>query len=265
MYSHVQLSFKYLRHYLTASSSKGHGVHSPFVFEFISKVLNDRTDYPAYRQVEQLRRQLLKNKTVLRIDDLGAGSAISKKDQRTIASIARNAVKPKKFGQLLYRMIKYYQPANLLELGTSLGITTSYMAMAAPNSRIITMEGAGEVAAVAKKNFESLQLQNIELIEGNFDTLLPAVISRLSSAGFSFIDGNHRLQPTIQYFEILLSKTNNFSIIIVDDIHWSNEMEQAWNYCKDHPAVTISIDLFFIGILFFRQEIKERQHFSIRF
>jgi len=265
MYSKYQLGLKYLHYCLTASNSKGHGIHSPFVFEFITKVLNDKKSYPAYQQVEDLRQQLLNDKTVLIIDDLGAGSTVSKTNTRTIASIAKNAAKPKKFGQLLYRMVKYYQPETIAELGTSLGITTSYLAKANPGARVITLEGAKSIAAVAKENFKTLQLQTIELTEGNFDNTLSAVISQLTKVSFAFIDGNHRLKPTIQYFETILAKTNNDSIVILDDIHWSEEMEQAWKYCKDHSSVTLSIDLFFIGILVFRKEVKEKQHFSIRF
>lgn len=265
MYSKFQLVLKYLKYYFTASSGKGHGIHSPFVFGFITKVLIDKTNYPAYRQVEDLREQLLKDKTLLTIDDLGAGSTVSKTNTRSIASIAKNAAKPGKFGQLLYRMVKYYQPETIVELGTSLGITTSYLAKANPGARVITLEGAKSIAAVAKENFKALQLQTIELKEGNFDNTLSAVISQLTTVSFAFIDGNHRLKPTIQYFETILAKTNNDSIVILDDIHWSEEMEQAWEYCKDHSLVTLSIDLFFIGILVFHKEIKEKQHFSIRF
>lgn len=266
MYSSLQLAIKYLNYHLTASNSKGHGIHSPFVFEFITKVLNDKAIYPAYKEVEDLRQQLLKNKTILTIDDFGAGSTISKTNQRTIASIAKNAVKPKKFGQLLYRIVRFYQPETIVELGTSLGITASYLAKANPNTKVVTFEGAREILSIARENFKNLQLQNVETIEGNFDITLPAITQPYQQPiHLSFIDGNHRLQPTIQYFETILTKTNNFSIIILDDIHWSEEMEQAWKYCKDHSLVTLSIDLFFIGILIFRKEIKEKQHFVIRF
>jgi predicted O-methyltransferase YrrM len=128
------------------------------------------------------------------------------------------------------------------------------------------MEGSHQVAAVARTNFNDLGLTNIELIEGNFDDQLPKLIQRLpSSIGLCFIDGNHRLQPTIQYFETILTKIYNSSIVVLDDIHWSDEMEQAWIYCKEHSAVSVSIDLFFVGILVFRKEIREKQHFIIRF
>ena len=265
MYSPLKLAFKYLNYYFSASNGKGHGIHSPFVFEFITEVLNDKTVYAAYNEVEELRWQLVKNKSILNIDDFGAGSSVSKTNQRTIASIAKNAAKSKKFGQLLYRMVKFYQPQTILELGTSLGLTTSYLAKANMDSKVITLEGAKEIIAVAKENFNNLRVQNVEIAEGDFNKTLPTTIGQLSTVNLAFIDGNHRLQPTIQYFETVLTKTNNFSILVLDDIHWSKEMEQAWKYCKDHSSVTLSIDLFFIGILIFRKEIKEKQHFSIRF
>ena len=265
MYSKWQLAGKYLKYYLTASNGKGHGIHSPFVFDFISKVLNDQTDHPEYEKAEKLRRRLLKDKTVLPIQDFGAGSSMAKTNLRTIASIVQLAAKPKKYSQLLFRMVRKYQPKMILELGTSLGISTSYLSLAKPDSNIITLEGAKEVAAMAKNNFKLLELQNISIKEGNFDNTLSSVISELSTVDFAFIDGNHRREPTENYFQLLLSKTNNNSILVFDDIHWSREMEQAWETIKAHPLVRCSIDLFFIGIVFSRQEFSEKQHFRIRF
>jgi len=265
MYSRFQLLQKYIRYYLVASNSKGYGMHSPFVFDFITKVLNDKTSYPAFAEVEALRRQLLNDKTILEVEDFGAGSVMNKTNQRSISSIAKNAAKPKKYGQLLFRMIKYYQPTTILELGTSLGITTSYLSLAKPEAKLVTMEGSKEIARVAKLNFKTSELNNIELVEGNFDDTLSSVVSGLSSVDFAFIDGNHRQEPTENYFHQLLTKINNDSIFVFDDIHWSNEMEAAWNTIKKHPSVSCSIDLFFIGIVFFRKEFKENQHFIIRF
>ncbi len=265
MYSAFQVAIKYLQYQFTASNGTGHGIHSPFVFQFITQILTDKQGYPEYARVESLRKQLLKDDTVLTIEDFGAGSSISKTNQRTIASITKNAAKPKKFGQLLFRMVKAYKPQTILELGTSLGITTSYLSLAKPDASIVSMEGAHEVAKVAKQNFKTLKLQNVELKEGNFDETLPSVIHQLPSIDFAFIDGNHRREPTERYFQQLVSKVNNESILIFDDIHWSREMEAAWATIYQHPAVRCSIDLFFIGIVFFRREFHEKQHFSIRF
>ena len=265
MYSRFQLGLKFLKYYLAASNGKGHGMHSPFVFDFIIKVLNDKTVYPEYERVEELRNKLLNDSTVLEVDDLGAGSSTGKTNKRTISSIARNAAKPKKFGQLFFRIVKYYQPSTILELGTSLGITTSYLSTAKPGARLTTMEGSKEIAGMSRQNFRTLELKNVELIEGNFDDTLLSVVRGLSSVDFAFIDGNHRQEPTERYFKELLAKTNNNSILVFDDIHWSSEMEAAWETIKNDAAVSCSIDLFFFGIVFFRKEFKERQHFVIRF
>jgi predicted O-methyltransferase YrrM len=265
MYSPLQLAVRYFKHLLIATNGKGHGVHSPFVFDFITKILNDKTFYSEYEKVEALRNRLLNDSTVLQVEDFGAGSVIDKKNKRSVSSIAKNAAKPKKFGQLLFRMIKYYQPKTILELGTSLGITTSYISFAKPDARLKTMEGSREIAEAAKRNFKSLDIRNIEIIEGNFDNILSSVVRGLSTFDFAFIDGNHRKEPTERYFKELLAKTNNDSILVFDDIHWSGEMEAAWKTIKNNAAVTCSIDLFFIGIVFFRKEFKEKQHFVIRF
>jgi predicted O-methyltransferase YrrM len=265
MYSRWQMIAKYLRYFLGASNGKGHGTHSPFIFHFIRHVLNDSRHYPEYDTVERLRSSLLTDKTLLAIDDLGAGSRVNQTQRRTIGSIAGSSAKPRKLGQLLFRMVKEYQPSTVIEFGTSLGITSCYLALAKQDTRVITMEGAGEVAAVARKNFDEAGIRNIRVEEGNFDTILKDILEPLPAVGFAFIDGNHRQEPTERYFWELLPKTSNDSILVVDDIHWSREMEAAWETIRAHPQVRCSIDLFFTGLVFFREEFREKQHFSIRF
>lgn len=265
MFSSWQLAKKYIHYYCTASNGKGHGVHSPFVFDFITHVLNDSRHYPAYDQVEALRKRLLANKKLLQVEDFGAGSAISNTSHRTIARIAKNAAKSKKFSQLLFRIVHYYKPATILELGTSLGISTAYMALANPAARVITGEGSSAIAEQAAANFRDLSLQTIELIPGNFDNTLHGILAAHPSIELAFMDGNHRLEPTLRYFEALLPNITDNTIVILDDIHWSEGMEQAWRQVQEHPAVTLTIDLFFIGLVFFRKDFKVKQHFSIRF
>ena len=256
---------QFLQYYLNASNGKGHGIHSPFVFEFVKKVMNDDRHFYAYDSIELVRKSVLKNKKVLSITDYGAGSTVTKSNERKVKDIAGSALKPKKFAQLMFRMVDYFQPKTIVELGTSLGITTSYLASANVASSVYTFEGAAEVAAIAKENFHSLGLKNIKVIEGNFDDTLQPVLNELATIDFAFVDGNHRKEPTIRYFEQLLEKSNEDSIFIFDDIHWSKGMEEAWQYIQQHPAVKLTIDLFFIGIVFFRKEQKVPQHFVIRF
>ena len=264
-YAKLQFGFKYLHYRIKASNGKGHGIHSPFVFDFIKNVLNDNKPYAAYAKVEKFRTSLLKNQQKLQVEDLGAGSQISNSFQRTVSSIARKAAKPPKYGQLLFRLARYYHTKNIIEAGTSLGITTSYLALANPAVCIVTLEGASEVADQALKNFKDLQLNNIKLLKGNFDDTLSQALKEWPSFDLVFIDGNHRKDPTINYFNQVLDHVHNDSILIFDDIHWSNGMEEAWDIICANENVTLTIDLFFIGIVFFRKEIKIKQHFMIRF
>ncbi|MEO5946819.1 MAG: class I SAM-dependent methyltransferase [Chitinophagaceae bacterium] len=265
MYSRFQLAAKYLKYYFTSSNGKGHGTHSPFIFHFITSILNDRKDYGEYAIVEKLRSQLVQDYSMLEIEDFGAGSTVNKTNRRTISSIAKNSAKPEKYGQLLFRMVKEYKPKQILELGTSLGITTSYLALGNTAAIVITMEGSEKVAEVAHKNFEGLELQNISIRTGNFDHTLPDVINNQPPYDFIFVDGNHRQEPTERYFTELLTRINNNSIMIFDDIHWSKEMEMAWDSIKSHTEVRCTIDLFFIGIVLFRKEFLDKEHFVIRF
>ena len=265
MYSPFQLAKKFLKYYITASNGKGHGTHSPFVFSFIINVLNDKRDFYFYEAIENLRNDLKANATVIEVEDYGAGSGISKTKNRTVKEIAKSALKPKKFGQLMFRIVDYYAPKTIIELGTSLGITSAYLASASSAASVTTMEGAPVIAQLAQKNFEQLGLKNINLILGNFDKTLPLTLNKLSPIDLAFIDGNHRKEPTLRYFEQLLQHSHDHTILIFDDIHWSNEMEAAWETIKAHERVMLSIDLFFIGIVFFRKDFKVKQHFVIRF
>lgn len=265
MYSSAQLAQKYFNYYLHASNGKGHGMHSPFVFDFILNVLNNKSDYQSPTEIEQLRQQLLSDKRIIEIEDFGAGSRTNSSKQRSIAQIAKSALKSKKLAQVLFRLAKHYQPQLIVELGTSLGITTAYLSKANPNSAITTIEGSKQIAAIAKENFQKLNCTNIQQLTGDFDDLLPAAIYLLQSIDLAYIDGNHRYQPTINYFHQFLPKSHNQTILVFDDIHWSVEMEKAWEKIKSHPSVQYTIDIFFLGFVFFREEFKVKQNFVIRF
>ena len=265
MYGHFTLALKYFRYLCTAANGKGHGVHSPFVFEFITRVLNDRRNFYAFDAIEKIRLDLLSNHNTIEIEDFGAGSRVAKTNTRKISEVAKGSLKPAKYSQLLFRMIDFYTPKQIIELGTSLGITTAYLASANPAARVTTFEGSTAVAQIAWQNHQLLGLKNIILLEGNFDEQVPKWLEQHKSIDFAFIDGNHAFKPTMAYFEALLEVVHEDTILVFDDIHWSTEMEQAWAQISTHPRVTLSIDLFFIGIVFFRKEFAQKQQVSIRF
>ena len=265
MYSPVKLFFKFIKYKWDASNARGHGVHSPFVYDFIRKVLMDQRHFYAYEKIESCRNEMLRDKRLLHVEDFGAGSRLKKTNQRMVSEIAHSSLKPKKYSQLIFRIVNYYAAKNILELGTSLGITTSYLASANEQTFVYTMEGSNEIAGVAKANFEKMQLKNITTIVGNFDDTLPQFLASENTLDFVFVDGNHRKEPTLRYFNSLLPKIHEHSILIFDDIHWSEEMEAAWKEIQKHPQVMVTIDLFFIGLVFFRKENKAKQDFSINF
>jgi len=240
-------------------------MHSPFVFDFILNVLNNKNNYQAPPEIEQLRKELLGDQRIIEVEEMGAGSRTAAAKQRSVSQIAKSALKSERLAQVLFRLVKHYQPQNIFELGTSLGLSTSYLSKANEFSSLITIEGNGPTAKIAKENFEKLDCHNIQLLQGNFDNLLPSVISQLSAIDLAYIDGNHRYEPTINYFHQFLSKSHNQTILVFDDIHWSTEMEKAWEAIKLHPLVQYTIDIFFLGFVFFRNDFKVKQNFLIRF
>lgn len=264
-YSSFQLAWRYLRYYITASNSRGHGVHSPFVYSLITEVLNDDRLFYMYELIEAHRADLMHDRTSIELEDFGAGSRLNKGYETTVSVIAKTALKPKKFGQLLFRLVNYLGAKNILELGTSLGITSAYLAAAKQEAKVITMEGSAAIAAIAGKNFNHFGLKNIKQVMGNFDDTLLPTLAKIEGLDLVFIDGNHRYEPTMHYFEQVLTKCHDNSLIIFDDIHWSADMERAWAEIKTHPAVTLTIDLFFVGLVFFRVEQKAKQHFRVKF
>jgi predicted O-methyltransferase YrrM len=264
MYSSLRLAKKYLQYYITSSNGKGHGIHSPFVFDFIKNVLNDKKIYSCYQPIEKLRTELRHDKRIIEVEDFGAGSLAVPNKQKKVSDITKSFLKSKKLAQLLFRIVNYYKPETIIELGTSLGVTSAYLATN-KISEVFTLEGSKNVAAIAENNFKKLALQNTKLIQGNFDDTLPQLLSQVKNIDLAFVDGNHRKTPTLSYFQQFLTKSIDESIFIFDDIHWSAEMEEAWKEIQQHPSVTLTIDLFFIGLVFFKKDFKVKQHFVIRF
>jgi predicted O-methyltransferase YrrM len=166
-----------------------------------------------------------------------------------------------KRAKLLFRMVRYFNAKNILELGTSLGLAASALSLGNKQACITTIEGCPETAKIAQEQFHTFQLNNIQLMVGSFEKTLPVLTSNLYD--FVYIDGNHTKQATLNYFEMLLPKAHNNTVFIFDDIHWSPEMTEAWKTIIKHPKVTVSIDTFFWGIVFFRKE-QAKEHFVIR-
>lgn len=243
-----------------------HALHSPFVFALYTQVIRPKSyRSPAvFDQIEQLRQALLHDRSEIEVLDLGAGSRTSRSAKRRISSVARSAEKPAAFAQLLYRLVAHFKPTTVFDLGTSLGLTTLYLAKANPAAQVLTFEGCPQTATWAQRHLEQYQCTNVQLILGNLDETLSSQIGLIQALDFAFFDANHRYQPTLNYFEACLSKAHEDTVFVFDDIHWSPEMERAWRDIQAHPKVTITIDLFFVGLVFFRAK-QPKQHFVLRY
>ncbi len=258
----LKLFLRFIRYYFKAKTK--YNVHSPFVYEFLENVLEDERMFYAFDELEHLRKLILRDHSTIQITDYGAGSQVTRKKERSLASLAKYSATMPFFCRILFRAIHYYKPTTLLELGTSLGISSLYQAAAASkNSKFITIEGCGEISQHARQNFELLGVKNIALLTGRFKDQLPKALLELEQLDYLFIDGNHRHDPTLEYFEQCLEYAHGHSIFVLDDIHWSTEMEAAWEKVKGHPKVKMTIDLFFCGVVFFRKEQRQKEHFVL--
>ena len=243
------------------SSQNQHGLHSPFVYDLVTNCLYDKKKYPEYTKIRNYKTELLTNQTEIEVTDFGAGSRIFKSNNRTVSKIAKVAGITSKKAKFLFRITQYLQLKNCLELGTSLGIASAAIA-SAEKARLITVEGCPETAKIARQHFEKFGLKNIDLKIGEFQHYLPDFINS-EKLDLIYFDGNHQKAATLQYFEILLPTAHNDSVFIFDDIHLSEEMEEAWKEIQQHPKVQVTIDTFYLGLVFFRRE-QAKQDFKIR-
>lgn len=252
----------YAGYYLSAQNK--HDIHSPFVFNLTTKVINKECRSHLFDEIEGLRERLKNNTGTLNFTDYGAGGSTQKNKTVRISDIAKNAAKQPRYSRLLYRLVEYFQPKNILELGTSLGLSSLYMAKANESTQVTTLEGSDEVADLAIHNFEQLKATNIKLVKGPFENTLVKVVNESRHLDFVFFDGNHQKRSTLDYFETCLPKKHDKSVFIFDDINWSPEMKEAWTLIKNHHEVFITVDLFMMGLVFFNPDFS-KEHFRIRF
>lgn len=256
----LQLTCKYITHWLKGKSKSGHGIHSPFVYDFVRKVV--RPAMPDNTAIEAIRRKNKKSADKIFTSGFGAGSSIHKRKKQSVRWIATHATK-KKVNKLLFRIVQYTKPDFIIELGTSLGFSTMYMAEATDNE-IYTVEGDKAIAAQANKNFNLLDIKNIELMNTTFDEALPEILKKESGKALIFIDGDHTYEATLKYFNDVFKHLPEGSVLIFDDINWSNGMQAAWQEIVVKENIPLTLDLFYLGIVFVNKNYY-KQHFTVKF
>lgn len=229
------------------------------MYDYLEQVVYNPYPFYVFDIIESFRAQLLLNSTTIYVNDFGTGASKHKK----ISKIANNSLKPAKQAQLLFKTVNYFKPPEIIELGTSLGITTLYLSKTSKKSFVHTFEGSKDVAEIAEQNFKKFKENNIHIHLGNIDEEFPKYLNTLKKIDFVLFDANHTYKATLSYFNYCLTKINENTIFVLDDIYWSVEMTKAWNEIKNNNLVTMSIDFYHLGIIFFKP-VHEKQHFKIK-
>ena len=264
MISRINYALKYSKYVLLSKHKKGHGIHSPFIFKLIKDVFNKKEVGATLKKTISANKFYKKSDELIVFNDLGAGSKFKVKNNLRLGNIIKQSGVPQRYGKLLFDLVQFVNTTTILELGTSVGISTSYIGSAAPNSKFTTVDASKSKLDKAQEITKRLDLSNIQFINEDFDTVLDKILLEINKLDFVFFDGNHKKEPTLKYFYACIDKAHNDSVFIFDDIHWSQEMETAWNEIKRNPKVRVSIDIFRMGIIFFRSELSY-QHYVIKF
>ena len=254
---------KYINYRLTAFTE--HDIHSPFLYDFYMELIRNEHPYQDFEELDKLRKKLLADTTLIEVSDFGAGSKKLASNKRSIQQIAKHGIAQKKQAEFLYRLLNKFSPKTIVELGTSLGLTSMYLSKAVPKSTIYTIEGCPNLFSFSNVIFKKERVNNIKSHQGNFNDVLPELLKNLDTLDCLYIDGNHSYEPTMHYFELALAKKNANSIFIFDDINWSEGMQKAWKEIVANTEVKLSLDFFHFGIVFFRTENKAKEHFVLRF
>ncbi len=253
-------AIKYLKYNLLSGHKKGHGIHSPFVFNLVSDVFRNKPESNILILIEKIRKELKADDRCITVKDLGSGSDKLKANIRKVSDIVRYSAVPRKYGVLLSNMAAEFGGPFIVELGTSLGISAMYLAAGCPAKTVNTVEGCLAVYEIAKENFKKAGINNINVFTGSFDEILPVILSSNNKPGLVFIDGNHRKKPVIDYFGMIAERSDSKSVIIIDDIYYSEEMEEAWNEIKRYEKVSVTIDIFRMGLVFFREGVTHKDY-----
>lgn len=261
-FRYLDTGLRFLRYYV--DSVNLHGLQAPFAYGLYEAVLNRDRREGAFKPIEELRNQLLQDRRRISIQDFGAGFGGRTFHERSIRYITRNSSKPPRYARMLHRLVQHLHPDLMLELGTSVGISALYQSTGNRSGKLITVEGCPETTKLARHNFSQFPDLNIKLVEGTFDDVLPEILKANPGIDYLYIDGHHRLEPTLRYIELCKPSLSENAVVVVDDINWSEEMRSAWKRLKTDPFFTLSIDVFMMGFLFVSKDLS-KENFICRY
>ena len=242
-------------------AKKRQGIHSPFVYELADQALRAKVPQEVKKVLFSFDQVQANNDQLIDFEDFGVGSKHLGRE-RKVNEIHRLS-SSKKYGDLLYRLTKHYQPKSMLELGTSLGRGTLAMHLGNPKGRIITVEGCAPIAQIAQINVQHHALipDQISVINQTFSDFILELEPQIFD--LIYIDGHHDGEALLKYCNALENMIHDQSMVILDDIRWSESMFNAWKtLCKSH-SFNVSIDFFRMGMLVKRTG-QRKEHFVLR-
>ncbi len=242
----------------------GHGIHSPFVYNFYIGVLNAPINKSDKTYLKKVLQRYKKDRYLIHCPPIGAGSVYKQNQKITVGKFIKNSSIKYRYGRVLYKLAEYFKPGVILELGTGLGLSTFYLALGNTYAKIYTIEACTNKANYAKEQFKKYNLENIELLNEPFENGISRAIEDSGKFDLVFMDGDHSFEKTIQYFNVVLNFSHNNTVLVIDDIYWSEGMKKAWNYIQSSEKVRVTIDLFQLGIVFFKKELS-KQNFMIKY
>ncbi|MFP4060474.1 MAG: O-methyltransferase [Bacteroidales bacterium] len=254
----------YLRYLVKAKHVNGHGLHSPFMYQYVIDAVYPGKDNTDVTVINKVKNKLKKDSRKINTVNPGAGSALRKKSLRSIKSLAGGIGLPCKYGRLIGRTAAYFNVSRIVELGTGTGLSGLFLSLYNPGAKIITIEANNSLADLAEYNFKQADVHNIQVINDTFDSVFPGILNNIDNNFMVFIDGNHTIDATIRYAEMVMGKAGDNTVLVIDDIYWSEEMMEAWHTIKTWPDVKVTVDFFRMGMVFFRAGLS-KQDFVIKY
>lgn len=230
-------------------------IHSPFVFHFYTQIIKDKTRYQVYKDVANLKNKLKKDPRKIKITDYGSGQY---KTYRSISDILTKSSQWDKFAHLLYRMMRHYQYEEFIELGCSFGLTSIYLALGNPKGHGYTVDACEASLKIAIENMQLTHVDNVKIIHAEFESVFDNLLDNMKNNTLIYIDGNHHYQPTLKYFKMILKYKHKLPVVVFDDIYHSKEMEKAWHEIIANPFVSISFNLYKLGIIYFNDSFSKQ-------
>ena len=235
-----------------------HSIQAPFAFSLYELI--SKPGFPEIKKIEDHRALLIRSGDTINYQTFGKKSSLPIDKRRKISAIVNSGISSQYKSRLLASLIKEFKCKVILELGSSLGINTAYLAEASPQGTVYTFEGHPGLCHLANGFFKQLNYDQVVLLEGNIDEKLPEVLNSITAVDFAFIDANHTSQGLLMYFNQLINRIHKKSIIVIDDIRWSKDMHRGWKEVVKNERVSHSYDMGDVGILFFQEGIKKQNY-----